>query len=82
MEAAFDNMEQGFMLLDAERRVTKFSSRLQGILGFPDGALHLGACARELIGVSAGLGHCPGRGVEETYEAWTGRLAERRAGSH
>jgi diguanylate cyclase (GGDEF)-like protein len=82
MEAAFDNMEQGFMLLDGKRRVTSFNSQLQEILGFPDGALRLGASARELIAVSSALGHYPGRDVEQTYEAWTGRLAERRAGSH
>jgi diguanylate cyclase (GGDEF)-like protein len=82
MDAAFDNMEQGFMVLDDQRRVTKFSSRLQEILGFPDGALRLGASARDLITVSAGLGHYPGRDVEQTYEAWTLRLAERRPGSH
>jgi diguanylate cyclase (GGDEF)-like protein len=82
MEAAFDNMEQGFMLLDGQRRITNFNSRLQEILGFPAGVLRLGANARDLIDASAALGHYPGSDVEHVSEAWNNRLAEGTPGSH
>jgi PAS domain-containing protein len=51
MEAAF--MEQGFMLLDGQRRITYFNSRLQEILGFPAGVLRLGANVRASFGDKA-----------------------------
>jgi diguanylate cyclase (GGDEF)-like protein len=82
MEAAFDNMAQGFMLLDAQKRVTGFNARLPDILGFPEGVLRLGASPRDLISASAALGHYPGQDLEQIYEAWTRRLAGREPGSH
>jgi diguanylate cyclase (GGDEF)-like protein len=82
MYAAFDNMQQGFMLLDRERRLTNFNARLQEILGFPAGVLRPGATSLDLIEASAALGHYRGSEIAEISEAWTRRLADGTPGNH
>jgi PAS domain-containing protein len=82
LAAAFDNLHQGFMLLDDQWRVTDFNSRLNDIVGYPAGVLHVGANPRDLIRASVALGHHPGRSVEEIYEQWRQRLADRTPGDH
>ena len=82
MTAAFDNMHQGFMLLDNQGRVTNFNPRLGEIIGYPPGVLRVGATARDLIDGSAALGHYPGASAEQAYEAWSGRLGAGRPRYH
>jgi diguanylate cyclase (GGDEF)-like protein len=82
LAAAFDNLHQGFMLLDGQWRVTNFNSRLNEIVGYPAGVLHVGANPHDLISASVALGHHPGHSVEEIYEQWRRRLSDRTPGDH
>jgi len=82
LAAAFDNLHQGFMLLDGRWRVTNFNSRLNDIVGYPAGVMHVGADPHDLISASVALGHHPGRSIEEIYEQWRQRLSDRTPGDH
>jgi diguanylate cyclase (GGDEF)-like protein/PAS domain S-box-containing protein len=82
MKAAFDNLRQGFMLLDYDLRVTSFNSRLSDILGFPENFIRIGISAYELVCAGAEYGHYLGRSVDEAYQQWRQRLANRSPGSH
>jgi diguanylate cyclase (GGDEF)-like protein len=82
LKATFNNVRQGFMLLDDQLRVRSFNPRLGELIGFPDGVLFEGASAYSLICASFALGHYPGSAVDEAYAAWTGRLANRTPGYH
>ncbi|WP_158812771.1 bifunctional diguanylate cyclase/phosphodiesterase [Methylocapsa sp. S129] len=82
LKATFDNMHQGFLMLDDEWRVRNFNSRLTELVGYPAGALREGVSAYDLIVAAATLGHYFGRGVEQAYEQWRKRLADRTPGEH
>ena len=73
LSAAFDNVRQGFLLLDEQWRVTNFNSRLNEILRFPSSFPLKGATAFELVCKGAELGHYPGRSIEEAYAEWRKR---------
>jgi diguanylate cyclase (GGDEF)-like protein len=75
LKAAFDNMNQGFMVVDAEERVTDFNARAIEIVGYPEGVMSVGAAVFDLVRSSAALGHHPGQSVEQVYAAWRERLA-------
>jgi diguanylate cyclase (GGDEF)-like protein len=82
LKATFNNVRQGFMLLDDQLRVSSFNPRLGELIGFPPGVLFEGASAYSLVSASFALGHYPGSTVDEAYAAWTGRLADRTPGHH
>jgi diguanylate cyclase (GGDEF)-like protein len=82
LKAAFNNVRQGFMLLDDQLSVRSFNPRLGELIGFPPEVLFEGASALSLVSASFALGHYPGSTVEEAYAAWTGRLANRTPGHH
>jgi diguanylate cyclase (GGDEF)-like protein/PAS domain S-box-containing protein len=82
LRAAFDNLRQGFILLDQRLRVTSFNSRLSEILGFPEDAVRIGASAYELVCIGAAYGHYPGRSPDEAYQLWRQRLENRTPGNH
>jgi diguanylate cyclase (GGDEF)-like protein len=82
LKATFNNVRQGFMLLDDGQRVRSFNPRINELIGFPSGVLYEGATAFSLISASVALGHYPGSSVEAAYAAWTARLANRTPGHH
>jgi diguanylate cyclase (GGDEF)-like protein len=82
LKATFNNLRQGFMLLDDQLRVRSFNPRLGKLIGFPPGVIFEGASAYSLICASFALGHYPGSTIEEAYAAWAGRLANRAPGHH
>src|SRR5277367_3990209 len=82
LKATFNNVRQGFMLLDDQLRIRSFNPRISELIGFPSGVIYEGATAFGLISASVALGHYPGSSVEEAYAAWTGRLANRTPGHH
>ena len=82
LQAAIDNMRQGFMLLDDDWRVKSFNPRLSELIGYPPSVMRVGASARDLVCAAMTLGHYEGCGVEEAYEAWRLRLEDRRPGNH
>jgi diguanylate cyclase (GGDEF)-like protein len=82
LKATFDNMHQGFMLLDDHWRVKNFNAQLSDILGYPPGVVHAGVSIRDLVRDAVALGHYPGFSVEEAYEVWRRRLADRTPGNH
>ena len=82
LTAAFDNVHQGFLLLDDQWRVTNFNDRLNELLGFPSAFTLLGATAFDLVCAGAALGHYPGRSIEEAYAEWRSRFTSGNAGDH
>jgi diguanylate cyclase (GGDEF)-like protein len=82
LQAAIDNMRQGFMLLDDDWRVKSFNPRLSELIGYPPSVMRVGASAHDLVCAAMTLGHYEGCGVEEAYEAWRLRLEDRRPGNH
>jgi diguanylate cyclase (GGDEF)-like protein len=80
--ATFNNVRQGFLLLDGQRRVRGFNPRISELIGFPPGVIREGAAAFELVSASVALGHYPGVDVEEAYGRWTRRLEDRTPGHH
>src|SRR5580704_5844862 len=82
LKATFNNVRQGFMVLDDQLRVRSFNPRLGELIGFPPGVIFEGASAYSLVAASVALGHYPGSTVEAAYAAWTGRLANRTPGHH
>ncbi len=82
LKATFDNMRQGFLLLDDEWRVKNFNSRLNELVGYPPGVMRPGATAYDVVAGAVALGHYHGRGVEEAYELWRRRLANRNPSDH
>jgi diguanylate cyclase (GGDEF)-like protein len=82
LTAAFDNVHQGFLLLDSEWRVTNANLRLNELLGFPPGAVLLGASAYDLVCSGAALGHYHGKSIDEAYDAWRKRLEAGKSGEH
>jgi diguanylate cyclase (GGDEF)-like protein len=82
LTAAFDNVHQGFLLLDSQWRVTNANSRLNELLGFPPEAELLGASAFDLVCAGAALGHYHGRSIDEAYGAWRERLEAGKSGEH
>ena len=82
LQAAFDNIQQGFMLLDAQSRVTHFNQRLIDIVGYPPGAVRVGVSSYDLIRASATVGLYLKLNVEEACESWRQRLAGGKSGTH
>ena len=82
LKATFNNVRQGFMLLDDQLRIRSFNPRISELIGFPSGVIYEGATAFGLISASVALGHYPGSSVEAAYAAWTARLANRMPGHH
>jgi diguanylate cyclase (GGDEF)-like protein len=70
LKVVFDNMRQGFLLLDDQWRVKAFNSRLGELSAY------------DLVSSAAALGHYHGRSVEDAYEKWRQRLAERTPSEH
>jgi diguanylate cyclase (GGDEF)-like protein len=82
LKAIFNSLRQGFMLLDDQLRVRSFNPRLREIIGYPPGVLFEGVSAHGLVSASVALGNNPGSSVEQAYETWTARLANRAPGRH
>jgi diguanylate cyclase (GGDEF)-like protein len=82
LNAAIDNMRQGFMLLDEDWNVKSFNPRLIELIGYPPGVMRVGASARDLVSAAVALGHYNGPGVEEAYALWRHRFEDRRPGNH
>src|ERR1700679_3626959 len=57
LKATFNNVRQGFMLLDDQLRVRSFNPRLGELIGFPPGVIFEGASAYSLVCASVALGH-------------------------
>ena len=81
LHAAFDNLNQGFMLLDDNWRVADFNARAVEIVGYPAGAMRLGASAQNLIEALAPLSRRSAQTVEAIYEGWRRRVEGRKPGS-
>ena len=71
LKATFNNVRQGFLLLDDQLQVRSFNPRINELIGFPPGVIYEGATAFSLISASVALGHYPGSSVEAAYAAWT-----------
>ena len=82
LAAAFDNVHQGFLLLDSRWRVTNANLRLNELLGYPPAAVLLGASAYDLVCAGAALGHYHGSSIDEAYDAWRKRLEAGKPGEH
>ena len=82
LTATFNNVRQGFLLLDDLLQVRCFNRRLRELIGFPPGVLLEGATAFSLISASVALGHYPGSTIDEAYSLWTQRLKNRVPGRH
>jgi diguanylate cyclase (GGDEF)-like protein len=82
LKFTFDNMGQGFLLLDDKWCVKEFNSRLSELIGYPEDAVHVGASARDLIFAAHKLGHYPRGDAEEAYEQWRRRLSDRTPRNH
>jgi diguanylate cyclase (GGDEF)-like protein len=82
LKATFDNMFQGFLLLDDQWRVKNFNSRLSELIAYPQSVVRVGATALDLVAAAHALGHYPRRSVEAAYEQWRRRLADRTPRSH
>ncbi len=82
LKATFDNMQQGFLLLDQEWRVVEFNALAVELVGYPLEVVHKGAPAHEIIRAGAALGHYRGMTAEEAYAVWQARLRGRTAGAH
>ena len=82
LKATFNNVRQGFLLLDDQLRVRSFNPRINELIGFPPGVIYEGATAFSLISASVALGHYPGSSVEAAYATWTKRLANCMPGHH
>jgi diguanylate cyclase (GGDEF)-like protein len=82
LTAAFDNVHQGYLLLDSQWRVTNANLRLNELLGYPLDAVLLGASAYDLVCAGAALGHYPGITADEAYNAWRKRLEAGKSGEH
>jgi PAS domain-containing protein len=82
LKAIFDNMHQGFLMLDDQWRVTSFNARLSELIGYPAGVVRAGASAYDLVCAAAALGHYHGRSVEEAYEHWRQRLSDHTPSDH
>ncbi len=82
IEAAFDAIGQGFMLLDEQSRVTDFNSRLNDIVGFAPGVLRVGASVYDLVRSLSALGHFRGFSFEEACEGWRRHLADGAPGDY
>ena len=57
LKATFNNIRQGFILLDDQLRVLSFNSRFSELIGFPPGLVCVGATAYSLISASVALGN-------------------------
>jgi diguanylate cyclase (GGDEF)-like protein len=82
LSAAFETLDQGYMLLDDNDCVAGFNNQLLNILRLPDGMIRVGVSARDLIQASAMLGDYPGLNFADVAGKWMARLGVRAAGSH
>ncbi len=82
LAAAFHNMGQGFLALNARSRVTDFNFRLNDIIGSAPGVLRRGATIYDLIRILLALGHFRGLSFEEACAEWRRRLADRAPGRY
>ena len=72
LQATFDNMEQGLLMMDTGFRVKAWNDRFLALHDIPAGAISAGLSLEGLMRLFARLGEYGGRDVEEV-------LAERRA---
>jgi diguanylate cyclase (GGDEF)-like protein len=82
LKATFDNMHQGFLLLDDQWRVKDFNSRISELIEYPQGVVRIGVSAYDLIAAAAVRGYYGERNVELAYKQWRRRLANRAPGTH
>ena len=81
LKATFDNLRQGFLVLDDGWRIKSFNDRVCELFGYPN-VVRLGATIYDLICAMAALGLYPGRTAAQAYEPWRRRLERRASGSH
>ena len=77
LAAIFETLPQGFLLLDATRRVAAFNARLVELFGLPPGVLRVGANIYDLIEFGVGLRHFSGKSASEVSELLKERLKSR-----
>ena len=65
LQATFDNMEQGLLMLDRELRVKAWNDRFLAMHGVPEGAITAGLPLEGLLRLFARLGEYPGRDIGE-----------------
>jgi PAS domain-containing protein len=82
LKATFDNLRQGFLVLDEQWRITSFNDRICELFGYPPHVVRLGATIYDLVCAMAALGLYPGRSAAQAYEPWRQRLERRAPGSH
>jgi PAS domain-containing protein len=81
LKATFDNLRQGFLVLDDQWRIASFNDRVCELFGYPN-VVRLGATVYDLVCAMAALGLYPGRTAAQAYEPWRRRLERRASGSH
>ena len=54
LDAALDNMQQGLLMLDAERRLVMWNSQMHRLYSIPDGGLRAGMSFREILAATLG----------------------------
>jgi len=82
LTAAFDSLDQGFLLLDGGLRVSGFNARLGRLAGYPGDVLRVGVGFEALVRAAAAPGHDPaGIGADEAWAAWRRRLGVRAPGA-
>jgi PAS domain S-box-containing protein len=82
LKATFDNLRQGFLVLDDQGRINSFNDRICELFGYPPDVVRLGATIYDLVCAMTALGLYPGRTAAQAYEPWRRRLERRAPGSH
>jgi diguanylate cyclase (GGDEF)-like protein len=82
LKAAFDNVRQGFLVLDNQWRIESFNDRIYELLGLSPGAVRSGITMFDLVRALKAIGVYSGRSAEQAYEPWRRRLESGKPGAH
>jgi diguanylate cyclase (GGDEF)-like protein len=82
LKAGFENLRQGFLVLDDDWRIMMFNERINEIVGCPPGVVREGAHLYELAAATAMLGLYPGDTLQLAWQRWCGRLHKNVPGRH
>jgi len=82
LKTGFENLRQGFLVLDDEWRVMIFNESINEIVGYPPGVVREGAHLYELAAATATLGLYPGDTLRLAWKRWCGRLHKNVPGKH
>jgi diguanylate cyclase (GGDEF)-like protein len=81
LKRTFNDADHGFFIMDAQLRVQGFNPLLGELIGLPANVLREGVSGFSFVSTAAGLGFFGATSVEEAYDRWTKRHAD-RTGSH